>query len=116
MKKILKIFFIFLYFILCFIFKGNIETHLAQNNIQYYKNINSSIEKINFQDNSALIQANNQEITSLQSNFKNNNSPDKFTKYNLLKIDYKFKEIQKNFQTCNLLTFNLENIIYTRAP
>jgi len=116
MKKFLKIFLIFLYFSLCFIFKGNIEAHLAQNNIQYYKSINSSIEHINFQDSSALVQANNQEITNFQNNSNNNNSLDKFKKYNLLKIDYTFKENQRLSFNADFIAFNFKHIIYTRAP
>ena len=116
MRKFLKIFLLFLYFSLCFIFKGNFEAHIAHNNVQYYKNINSEVFQNDIQDNTALLASNNQEITKFQNNTKNNNSLDEFKKYNLLKTDYVFKEIQKRFSNRNFLASNFEHIIYTRAP
>ena len=116
MKKLLKIFIIFAYFALCFALKGDFEAQLNQNSYQSYSSAKSGIEQINYQDNSALVQADNQEITNLQNNTRASNYLDKFKKQNVLQSDCLFHEIIKHFSNREFLAFNFEYIIYTRAP
>ncbi len=116
MKKLLKIFIIFAYFALCFALKGDFEAQLNQNSYQSYSSAKSGIEQINYQDNSALVQADNQEITNLQNNTRTNSYLDKFKKQNILQSDYVFKEIVKHFSNRKFLAFNFKHIICTRAP
>ncbi|MBR2068153.1 MAG: hypothetical protein IJ877_00180 [Candidatus Gastranaerophilales bacterium] len=112
--KILRILLIFLYFAFCFLLKDNFEAHFANSSYSYYSA--KSVQSVDYHDNSALAQNNNQEITNIQNNNQNNNLLKNFKKNDLLKINYAFKKISKHFSYRNFSAFNFEHIIYTRAP
>ncbi len=114
--KFVRIFLIFLYFTLCFLLKDNFEAQLAYNCDISYNSYKASIQNTDYQDNSGLIQKNNQEITNLQNNLKNNNSLGNYKKYSAFINNYLLKNFSKCFKENNFLAFNLEHIIYARAP
>lgn len=114
--KFVRILLIFLYFTLCFLFKDNFEAQLALNSDITYNSYRTSIQNINYQDNSVLNQNNNQEITNIQNNSRNSNTLGNNKKCNLFISCNLFKNFSKHFSKNNVLSFNLENIIYTRAP
>ncbi len=116
MKNLLRIILIFLYFTLCFVFKSDIELHFANNCQISEKASNNAIEQINFQDNSALTQNNNQEVTNIQNNSKNYKTVFQFKKHFLISINHLFKNINIAIYKSNYPAYNLEHIIYTRAP
>ena len=116
MKNFFKIILIFLYFTLCFVFKGDIEAHFANDCQISQKSSNNVIEQINFQDNFALTQNNNQEITNLQNNSRNYNPIFQFKKYFIISANHLFKNSNTALFNSNYLTFNYKYTIYTRAP
>jgi hypothetical protein len=114
MKNFLKIFLIFLYFSLCFLYKDDFEAHIKTNEISY-SNIGISIQHINFQDNSTLTQNNNQEIINIQ-NSKGHNSTDFYKNNRFVFKNINYKLHIKYCLRQNILAFNQENKINARAP
>ena len=96
--------------------KGNIENCLSNNYEFSYKNNQAQTINSFFNNNSALIQTDNQEITNLQYNNRNNNSINDFKIHKLISKYYVFKNFSKHFSNRNIFAFNFEHIIYTRAP
>ena len=116
MKNFFRIILIFLYFSLCFIFKGNIEAHFANDCTIAQKTSNNVIEQVNFQDNSALVQNNSQEITNIQNNSRNYKPVFDLKKHFLFpKINYLKSKNAVLFSNV-YLAYSFKHIINTRAP
>ena len=112
--KYLRIFLIFLYFSLCFLFKDNFEAHLAQDNINPSLSRHQITLQQNYHNDYVLSQSDNQEITNLLNNARNNIASN--FKYNKLVFNYELKNCLKHLSCNNTLAFNFKHIIYTRAP
>ncbi|MBQ8476585.1 hypothetical protein IJ531_05940 [bacterium] len=113
--KFLRIFFIFLYFALCFILKGDFENYLSYNTEISYNQKNTQIVQ-NTIPKGDIVQYNfNCEVSNIQNNNRNN-SLFGIKKIILISINNARGINQKHFSNRNLLAFNPEHIIYQRAP